>query len=123
MRVPAERLPEDNTATSRWRIDLPFPGLPLRALLCKTDAPVFERRVRIYEEAPDARGRFQDPRSRKIAEPKGQQTVPDSADHVRAGEERVQTRALKRLPLAVIHQGAKAVSALDPGLVLRPVSA
>src|SRR5213076_2484688 len=75
------------------------------------------------QEAPDASGGFQNPWGGKIAEPKGQQTVPDSPDHVRTGEERVQTRALKRLPLAVIHQGAQAVSALDPGLVLRPVSA
>ena len=75
------------------------------------------------EEAPDASGGLQDPRSGKIAEPQREQAIPDSPDHVRTGEERVQTRALKRLPLAVVHQGPKTVSALDPGVVLRPVSA
>jgi len=75
------------------------------------------------EEAPDAGCRLQDTRSLKAPEPEREQALPDSRDHVGTGEERVQARTLKRLPFAVVHQGAKTLSALDPGGVLEPVSA
>ena len=75
------------------------------------------------EEAPDASARLQNPRSRNASETQRQQPIPDSHDHIGTGEERVQTRPLERLPLTLVHQGAQALPALDPGVVHGPVGA
>lgn len=41
---------------SRWRIKLPAPGIPLEALLLRTEDRIFQRELRLFEELKDKRG-------------------------------------------------------------------
>jgi len=41
---------------SRWRITLPYPGLPVRSLTATIPTPLFQRDVRLIEEVEDERG-------------------------------------------------------------------
>ena len=75
------------------------------------------------EEAPDARGRFQDPWGGKIADTERQQTVPDSPDHVRLVKNAFRRERSRTATRQSSTREPKALSALDPGVVLGPVSA
>jgi len=41
---------------SRWALKLPLANLPLTRLVCESPSPLFERRVRLFEEVVDTRG-------------------------------------------------------------------
>ena len=41
---------------SRWEVHLPFEGLPATTLVCRTDAPLFDRRVTLIENVEDSYG-------------------------------------------------------------------
>ncbi|MCU0787474.1 MAG: DUF3999 domain-containing protein, partial [Verrucomicrobia bacterium] len=41
---------------SRWSIPLPLANLPVNRLVCESPSPLFERRVRLFEEVVDIRG-------------------------------------------------------------------
>ncbi|NIP92386.1 MAG: hypothetical protein GWO24_02470 [Akkermansiaceae bacterium] len=42
---------------SRWEIRLPYEGLPTSSLVCRTDAPLFDRPVTLFEEVRENHGR------------------------------------------------------------------
>jgi hypothetical protein len=55
--VPLEPAPAERGGTvSRWRVRVPYPGLPLESISCAAAEPVFRRGVVVSEEAPPERG-------------------------------------------------------------------
>lgn len=45
---------------SRWEIELPYVGLPASTLVCRTEAPLFNRRAVLVEEVRDRNGQIVD---------------------------------------------------------------
>lgn len=50
--------PGKDPSLATWRISLPVAGLPLARLTCRTEAPLFDRDVILYEKAHDHRGPY-----------------------------------------------------------------
>ena len=46
----------DRPRHSRWSIELPFPNLPVRLLMCASTTAVFQREMLLFEEPTDQRG-------------------------------------------------------------------
>ena len=57
--IPLTATPDNDPkkpALSRWSLNLPRAGLPITRLVCTSDAPLFQRDMRLWEEVTDERG-------------------------------------------------------------------
>lgn len=52
--APEPRQGDEGARTSRWRLPLPVAGIPVRELRLWTAAPLFQRTVRVLDDAPAA---------------------------------------------------------------------
>lgn len=54
---PEVRKAAADPGLSRWALRFPHENLPITHLSCRTRKPLFDRNVKVYEMAPDSRGR------------------------------------------------------------------